>query len=48
MFWLYAVVCALGWLFAVKLVPETKGRSLEEIEEWLRNKGKVTGSVQQP
>ena len=47
-FWLYAVVCALGWLFAVKLVPETKGRSLEEIEEWLRNKGKVTGSVQQP
>ncbi len=37
-FWLYAVVCALGWLFAVKLVPETKGRSLEEIESWLRSK----------
>ncbi|MGP5072439.1 sugar porter family MFS transporter [Arthrobacter rhombi] len=35
-FWLYALICALGWLFAVKLVPETKGRSLEEIESWSR------------
>ena len=46
-FWVYAVVCALGWLFAVKLVPETKGRSLEEIEEWLRNKGQVQGPASQ-
>jgi MFS family permease len=36
-FWLYAAVCVLGWLYAVKLVPETKGRSLEEIERWLRS-----------
>ena len=35
-FWLYAVICALGWVFAVKLVPETKGRSLEEIEAWTK------------
>ncbi len=37
-FLMYAVICALGWLFAVKLVPETKGRSLEEIEVWLRER----------
>ncbi len=40
-FWLYAVICALGWFFAVKLVPETKGRSLEEIESWLRSREKT-------
>jgi sugar porter (SP) family MFS transporter len=31
-FWLYAVVSVGAWLFAFFLVPETKGRSLEEIE----------------
>jgi MFS transporter, SP family, galactose:H+ symporter len=31
-FWLYAVVSIGAWLFAFYLVPETKGRSLEEIE----------------
>jgi sugar porter (SP) family MFS transporter len=31
-FWLYAVVSIGTWLFAFFLVPETKGRSLEEIE----------------
>lgn len=36
-FGLYAVVCVLGFLYAVKLVPETKNRSLEEIEQWLRS-----------
>ena len=30
-FWLYAGVGVLGWLFVWKLVPETKGKSLEEI-----------------
>lgn len=37
-FWLFAAVCALGIFYAVKLVPETKGRSLEEIEHWMRSK----------
>jgi len=31
-FWLYAIVSIGAWLFAFFLVPETKGRSLEEIE----------------
>ena len=31
-FWLYGVVSIGAWLFAFYMVPETKGRSLEEIE----------------
>jgi SP family galactose:H+ symporter-like MFS transporter len=31
-FWLYGVVSIGSWFFAFFLVPETKGRSLEEIE----------------
>lgn len=38
-FWLYALVGALGIIFVWKLVPETKGKSLEEIEEKLLKKG---------
>lgn len=37
-FWLYAAICALGIVYAVTLVPETKGRSLEQIEHWLRTR----------
>ena len=31
-FWLYAVVALAAWVFAFRLVPETKGKTLEEIE----------------
>ncbi len=31
-FWLYGAVGVAAWLFAYSLVPETKGKSLEEIE----------------
>jgi sugar porter (SP) family MFS transporter len=31
-FWLYGVLAIGSWLFSYYLVPETKGRSLEEIE----------------
>src|SRR5687768_13242666 len=30
-FWIYGVIAILSWLFVYKLVPETMGRSLEEI-----------------
>ena len=39
--WLYAVMCVGAFLFCYFLVPETKGRSLEEIEEDLREKAIV-------
>jgi MFS family permease len=31
-FWVYAGICLIGFLFIVKNLPETKGKSLEEIE----------------
>jgi len=31
-FWIYAGICALGFLFIRKKLPETKGRTLEQIE----------------
>jgi MFS family permease len=31
-FWLYGLLAIGSWLFSYYLVPETKGRSLEEIE----------------
>jgi sugar porter (SP) family MFS transporter len=32
-FWLYAAICALGFGFVFKRLPETRGKSLEEIED---------------
>ena len=35
-FWVYAIFCAVTILITIYFVPETKGRSLEEIEQmWL-------------
>lgn len=31
-FWLYAAICAAGFVFVLRRVPETKGRTLEDIE----------------
>jgi len=33
-FWLFGVACLLAVLFVVRHVPETKGRSLEDIEKF--------------
>jgi len=36
-FWLYAAMCALDLVFMVFFLPETKGKTLEEIERrWLK------------
>lgn len=37
-FWLYGVVCILGYLFIKSQLPETKGKSLEEIESEFQGK----------
>lgn len=34
-FWLYGIVCLLGYIFLWLYLPETKGKSLEEIENEL-------------
>ncbi|MBO7318168.1 MAG: sugar porter family MFS transporter, partial [Bacteroidales bacterium] len=34
-FWLYGIICLAGGIFIVKFLPETKGKSLEEIEKEL-------------
>jgi sugar porter (SP) family MFS transporter len=37
-FWLYAIICFLGLWFVIKLVPETKGKTLEQIQNfWKRS-----------
>jgi MFS family permease len=42
-FWLYGVVTIGAWLFAFFLVPETKGKTLEEIEaHWRAGKPPMT------
>src|SRR5437667_9995605 len=40
-FLLYAVASVASWLFAYYFVPETKGRTLEQIEAFWRAKNRV-------
>jgi sugar porter (SP) family MFS transporter len=40
-FWIYAAICAVGFVFLWFRLPETKGKSLEEIERQLVNKEKL-------
>ena len=39
-FWLYAVIGILAWFFVYRLVPETKGRTLEQIDASWHSVGK--------
>ena len=35
-FWTYAAMCVISFVFVARFVPETKGKTLEEIERgWL-------------
>ncbi|MDQ2804552.1 MAG: MFS transporter [Pseudomonadota bacterium] len=38
-FWLFALFCGLGWVWTYYAVPETKGRSLEEIQQIWNEQG---------
>jgi SP family arabinose:H+ symporter-like MFS transporter len=43
-FWIYAVVSAVAFLFSWIIVPETKGRTLEEIgASWNRTTQHIQG-----
>ncbi len=42
-FLLYALIALFAWLFVFKLVPETKGLSLEQIETYFRSRGRSGG-----
>jgi SP family galactose:H+ symporter-like MFS transporter len=42
-FWLYALFAVAAWIFCYYLVPETKGRTLEEIEQSLNSKVAARG-----
>jgi SP family arabinose:H+ symporter-like MFS transporter len=33
-FWFYGIVCAAAFAFVLRAVPETKGRTLEEIQQF--------------
>jgi hypothetical protein len=37
-FWIYAVMCAIMFVFVLLLLPETKGVSLESIERMWKHK----------
>lgn len=37
-FWIYTLICAVGFIYFYKVLPETKGKSLEELEEKLIKK----------
>ena len=36
-FWIFAVLCVMAFVFCLLFVPETKGKSLEDIERhWIQ------------
>lgn len=38
-YWLYGIFCLLAFIFVYLVVPETKGRTLEEIENYFEKRG---------
>jgi hypothetical protein len=47
-FWLYAAFGIIGILFFYRVVPETKGRSLEEIEADMKARAGEPGAQEAP
>lgn len=45
MFWMFAGICVLALVFAWRFVPETKGRSLEEIASFWKRSPTTAGNV---
>jgi len=39
-FWLYGSICLLGGIFTIIFVPETRNKTMEEIQAIFRGKGK--------
>ena len=39
-FWLYSGICAIGFIYGIFFLPETKGKRLEEINRQFGNQQK--------
>lgn len=37
-FWILAICCGLGFIFSVTMLPETKGKTFDEIQDMLNNR----------
>jgi facilitated trehalose transporter len=44
-FWLFGAICVVGFFFVIKYVPETQGKSLEEIERKMMGRVRRMSSV---
>ena len=44
-FWLYALVGLIAWIFVFRMVPETKGKTLEQIEARWRARVKTSSAA---
>lgn len=44
-FWVYGLICGLGFVFVLKKLPETKNKSLEEIEQMLLKEKQPTQKI---
>lgn len=44
-FWLFACICSVGLVFVILYVPETQGKSLEDIERKMMGRVRRMSSV---